>query len=654
MSSTQVNTENKNDTSSSNINENTNNNETTENQKRFEGKVSAEQEISATVARKRRNISKKRSESAHRARDVTPARDLLPDTDVAENLPKTPERKLKKTSSNNSSSSGNSANTSNEQKEQKGSPPKLDNETKTQVQDLPTTQNLNKSSKEVLKKTEGSLAVDQPAPKNVSDENSAKKPPVKISKKVDAKIGPESLKNATQVLEKPPDTKMEDIKKENMKTAAKIMEKVKKSEGVQTPHGSVDVKEGTASLEMTESTKVTDAKTKESPNEEEIKTDFAEKGETTFSTESSIKAAEIDKGDTKASETPEISIKFPANNIKVPENEPEPSEEIKKVVSPPPRGKPARMKRDKLIKKRSQSQPRPTTEEEDEMGSRLDLEVQKERLKKEQLVELPKSPRIPKPIRKDKQIIPISPESVLGPSSRDLVEDFKQAQVLSAKLEVCFKPSSSESSVESSETSTSQNGTVRRRVGVGKPYAPAAQQYLERRRLEKQLSASKEEEEKGLEASKKKRLTLKQVKEQWKQFKLDHQEECFKIRNLRNRCLNEIGLLMIMCGLGGLIFKYTEGALENFYKCGVKRVKRDFIDLLWIRSHNLREEDWKALARVRLRDFEEQLHTAHEAGVQSYSGQRSWSFLNGIVYALTIVTTIGKFCYKGHNNHGIL
>ncbi|KAJ8947384.1 hypothetical protein NQ318_017747 [Aromia moschata] len=55
----------------------------------------------------------------------------------------------------------------------------------------------------------------------------------------------------------------------------------------------------------------------------------------------------------------------------------------------------------------------------------------------------------------------------------------------------------------------------------------------------------------------------------------------------------------------------------------------------------MREEDWKSLARTRLRVFEEELHTAHEAGMTSYSGQRSWSFLNGIVYALTVVTTIG-------------
>lgn len=128
----------------------------------------------------------------------------------------------------------------------------------------------------------------------------------------------------------------------------------------------------------------------------------------------------------------------------------------------------------------------------------------------------------------------------------------------------------------------------------------------------------------------------------YKAYKILMKAEYNKIRALRRKCMLELMLIMIYCGLGGVIFKFVEGAFENFYKCGVKRVKRDFIDILWHKSHNLREEEWKSLARNKLRTFEDELHQAHEAGVHSYSGQRSWSFLNGVVYALTIVTTIGK------------
>lgn len=139
-----------------------------------------------------------------------------------------------------------------------------------------------------------------------------------------------------------------------------------------------------------------------------------------------------------------------------------------------------------------------------------------------------------------------------------------------------------------------------------------------------------------------KHFKLREIFSEYKKFQFDMMEEYRKIVTLRRKCLCELVVMMVICGLGGVLFKFVEGAFENFYKCGVKRVKRDFVDLLWIKSHNLREEDWKSLARNRLRVFEEELHTAHEAGVHTYTGQRSWSFLNGVVYSLTIVSTIGK------------
>ncbi|KAK9881736.1 hypothetical protein WA026_017258 [Henosepilachna vigintioctopunctata] len=138
-----------------------------------------------------------------------------------------------------------------------------------------------------------------------------------------------------------------------------------------------------------------------------------------------------------------------------------------------------------------------------------------------------------------------------------------------------------------------------------------------------------------------KTFKIGEIREEYKTFKVEMQQEILRIKNMRNSCFNELFIVILFCSIGGFLFKFTEGSFENFYKCGVKRVKRDFIDLLWIKSHNLREEDWKSLARNRLRIFEEELHAAHEAGMTSYSGQRSWSFLNGIVYSITVISTIG-------------
>lgn len=136
--------------------------------------------------------------------------------------------------------------------------------------------------------------------------------------------------------------------------------------------------------------------------------------------------------------------------------------------------------------------------------------------------------------------------------------------------------------------------------------------------------------------------TLRDIIGEFKIFVAQNPRETIIIRRLRNRCIAGLLLVIIYCGLGGFVFRFVEGAFETFYKCGVKRVKRDFLDTLWNYSHNLREDDWKSMARRKLMEFEEQLHTAHEAGLHTYSGQKSWTFLNAVVYCLTVITTIGE------------
>lgn len=74
----------------------------------------------------------------------------------------------------------------------------------------------------------------------------------------------------------------------------------------------------------------------------------------------------------------------------------------------------------------------------------------------------------------------------------------------------------------------------------------------------------------------------------WRQFIRDNSIEYNKIIQKRNRCIADTILIIIFCGLGGMFFRFSEGSFENQYKCGVRRVKRDFVDQLWISSHNLR------------------------------------------------------------------
>jgi hypothetical protein len=135
---------------------------------------------------------------------------------------------------------------------------------------------------------------------------------------------------------------------------------------------------------------------------------------------------------------------------------------------------------------------------------------------------------------------------------------------------------------------------------------------------------------------------FRETRQEWTKFLSEHREQWDRLTSQRNRCCGSLVVMFVYCGLGGLVFRFTEGAFESFYKCGVKRVKRDFVDSLWLGSHHLLEDEWKSQARRKLMELETQLHAAHEAGVTTYSGQRAWSFLNAVVYCLTVVTTIGK------------
>lgn len=137
------------------------------------------------------------------------------------------------------------------------------------------------------------------------------------------------------------------------------------------------------------------------------------------------------------------------------------------------------------------------------------------------------------------------------------------------------------------------------------------------------------------------RLIFIESRQEWKNMKAVYPAEVEKIRVLRNKCFSHLIIFIIFCGFGGFLFRFCEGAFENMYKCGVRRVKRDFIDQLWLSSHNMREEDWKSSARMKLRKFEEELHTAHESGMTSYSGMKSWNFVNSVYFCMTVLTTIG-------------
>lgn len=171
---------------------------------------------------------------------------------------------------------------------------------------------------------------------------------------------------------------------------------------------------------------------------------------------------------------------------------------------------------------------------------------------------------------------------------------------------------------------------------------PEIEQQPEPEPLPTEVESEPENEEETIpEEPPPEKIQLTKIYREWREFVNDFSDDYEKIRKLKNRCMSDLIVILIFCGFGGLIFKFTEGTFESFYKCGVKRVKRDFIDSLWGYSQYMPMEDWKSQARTKLLAFENELHAAHEAGMTSYSGQKSWSFLNAVVYSITVVTTIG-------------
>ncbi|XP_025200671.1 TWiK family of potassium channels protein 9-like isoform X2 [Melanaphis sacchari] len=144
------------------------------------------------------------------------------------------------------------------------------------------------------------------------------------------------------------------------------------------------------------------------------------------------------------------------------------------------------------------------------------------------------------------------------------------------------------------------------------------------------------------------------LRHQWRSFLQEHDDEWKKFWNAGRKCFINTVILVVMCGVGGVVFRYTEGAFESFYKCGVKRVKRDFLDGLWTDSRRMGADQWKQTARRKLVEFEEQLHDAFEAGTTTYSGRSSWSFVNSAIYCFTVVTTIGYGHISPSTNTGRL
>lgn len=84
------------------------------------------------------------------------------------------------------------------------------------------------------------------------------------------------------------------------------------------------------------------------------------------------------------------------------------------------------------------------------------------------------------------------------------------------------------------------------------------------------------------------KIITRETRQIWSIHRRLHPTEWRCVKKEIGKCFSELLLFIIFCGLGGVLFHYIEGNYEMENKTGVKRVKRDFIDQLWLSSHNLR------------------------------------------------------------------
>nr|XP_034193537.1 uncharacterized protein LOC117610366 isoform X1 [Osmia lignaria] len=327
--------------------------------------------------------------------------------------------------------------------------------------------------------------------------------------------------------------------------------------------------------------------------------------------------------------------------------------------------RPPREKKEKSKRKAEETEDQPRERRPSTRHSQTDDTDEDPKMKKSESFPKPDEPVIRRSASDiKKQIIPLSDDT--------LIEDFAKAQreymkrehsILDPDNYEIFEDAREETTLRRRKFSIPSKSEEEEEVPVEKPKVSEKKSWLSwlpffrKKKEDKEVEEQKVEEKPKISSEMKfvakqfgepEKVTLldflramKDVVSEFKAFVAQNPKEVRVVKGLRNRCMAELLLVMIYCGLGAFVFRFTEGAFESFYKCGVKRVKRDFLDSLWNYSHNMREDDWKSMARRKLMEFEEQLHTAHEAGLHSYSGQRSWSFLNAVVYCLTVITTIG-------------
>lgn len=114
---------------------------------------------------------------------------------------------------------------------------------------------------------------------------------------------------------------------------------------------------------------------------------------------------------------------------------------------------------------------------------------------------------------------------------------------------------------------------------------------------------------------------------------------------------SRVGLCLLVVAYafaGGVVFQYLEAPYEGKMTEGIQRRLNITVEKLFNHSEQsnfLYQHNWTAMARKILEDYQRELVQQTKRG---YQGERidddtkQWNFAGAILYAITVITTIGK------------
>ena len=122
---------------------------------------------------------------------------------------------------------------------------------------------------------------------------------------------------------------------------------------------------------------------------------------------------------------------------------------------------------------------------------------------------------------------------------------------------------------------------------------------------------------------------------------------CKKICSIICSPIGVCCLILSYIALGAALFTFVEGSYEKKKVAEVTKYRKETVSKLWditMTLNILYKENWTHLVSREMFVFQKNIMVAMNNGYEGreLKGRRQWSFPSAFLYALTIITTVGK------------